>query len=485
MAIHEIEVLPWQGEFLEYNEDIACVVGGFASGKSFIAANWFADRCLQFPMATHCIATKDLPQAKRGPIATLKGVLDTREVEYSYNSSTGEITLANGCRIKVLSVQNYLGFRSLEADTIWCDETADWGPSSEVAFTRYLAPRLRYSPDGKQYRKFGMKPQLRITTNPSAIGSWLYELIVEKGYCKCWNVSLRDNFLMQDLEQYIDRQERSMSPDLWPFLIDGNWGSTTVGTVYKGFARNICCVEPPAPLPPLAIDMNKPLLWSLDFNVGLMCSVVAQIHQQQRIVRGGNHAPAWDLPGMSKVKNMQTATTLLAPDYQHALVYVLREFRIPNAGAPDVLDAFLKEYGAIAKQTGVILYGDASGGAKSQTITSSSAARSNWAILVQGLQREGIRVEFRVQTQNPAVMDRVNEVKAQVLTKDGKGLFIDDKAAPYTVTDLEAVRWKEGTNDIDKDDEKMTHLSDALGYLIWVERTLSKRQHVQFRRTLE
>jgi hypothetical protein len=53
------------------------------------------------------------------------------------------------------------------------------------------------------------------------------------------------------------------------------------------------------------------------------------------------------------------------------------------------------------------------------------------------------------------------------------------------VTDLEAVRWKEGTNDIDKEDDKMTHLSDALGYLIWVERTLSKRQPVEFRRSLE
>jgi hypothetical protein len=408
-------------------------------------------------------------------------------VEYSYNQSTGEITLSNGCRIKILSAQNYLGFRALEADTIWCDEIADWGPSADIAFTRYLAPRLRYSPNGKQYAKYGMKPQLRITTNPSAIGSWLYELIVERGYCKCWNVSLRENYLMPELENYIDRQERSMSPDLWPYLIDGNWGSTTVGTVYKGFSRNICCVEPPAPLPPLAIDPNKPLLWSLDFNVGLMCSVVGQMHQQQRIVKAGaNYAPhLQQLPGMSKVHHLQDSTTLLAPDYQHALLYILKEFRLANAGAPDVADAFIKEFGALAKRTGVILYGDASGGARSQSMSSTSAARSNWAIIVQALQREGIRVEFRVQTQNPSVMDRVNEVKAQIFTKDGKGLFIDAKQAPYLVTDLEAVRWKEGTNDIDKEDDKMTHLSDALGYLIWVERTLSKRQPVEFRRSLE
>lgn len=482
MAIQEILILPWQAEFLICDRDIAAVIGGFASGKSFICAHWLLNRCLQYPAGTHVIVAKDLPQAKRGPIATLRGVMESRNVDYAYNASTGEITLNNGCRIKALSVQNYLAFRALEADSIWADEAADWGPSAEIAFTRYLAPRLRPSPGGKKYLKHGMKPQMRISSNPSALGSWLHELIVKKNYCKCWNVSLRDNHLMPELDTYIDRQERSLSPDLWPFLIDGNWGSTTTGTVYKGFNRQLAIQDPTQfGLPPMARDLRKPLLWSLDFNVGLMCSVVLQSHPQQRIV---DRKAFQDLRGLP-VTPLAESSRLAVDGFQHNLMYVIDELRIPNSGTPDVLDEFLLRYGDHARQAGVILYGDASGGGKAQQISAQSAARSNWAILVQGLQREGIKVQFRVPKANPSVLDRVNETKAQIKTKDGRGLFIDEAKAPYLLTDLESVRWKEGTNDIDKDDDKMTHLSDALGYVLWVERTLAKRQAIDWRTNLE
>lgn len=478
-----------QGEFLACEDRRASIIGGFAAGKSWVAANWFLDRCMMYPEAMHCICAKDLPQAKHGPLETLKGVLHERGIDYFYNQVHGDITLSNGCKIKVLSAAGYQGFRALEADTIWADEVATWGPSGEVAFTKFLYPRLRYSPGGKQYIKYGLKPQIRISSNPSAIGSWLYELIVTNGWSKCWNLSTYDNFLMLDLDEYIDGQERTMSPDLWPYYLGGQWGDTTVGTVYKGFSRSICCVDPPTQdkhLPALALNYQKPLLWALDFNVGLMCSVVAQVHNQTKVVKPQeNYAPNIRMPGMRKPEALKDRVDLLAPDYQPAVIYVLDELRIPNAGTPNVVDEFLKRYKTIAQQTGVILYGDASGSGRGQTIDSRQAARSDWAIVVKGLQEAGIRVEFRVPTANPSVMDRVNEVKAQIYTKSGKGLFIDAAKCPYLVTDLEAVKWKEGVNDIDKDNPNMTHLSDALGYLIWCERTLAQKKHVEFRRHLE
>jgi hypothetical protein len=95
---------------------------------------------MQYPEATHCIVAKDLPQAKRGPLATLQGVCHDRGVDdFFYNQTTGEITFSNGCKIRVLSAAAYMGFRALEADTIWCDEVATWGPSAEEAFTKFLA----------------------------------------------------------------------------------------------------------------------------------------------------------------------------------------------------------------------------------------------------------------------------------------------------------------------------------------------------------
>lgn len=469
MAIKELNILPWQADWMNSDEDIVCLVGGFASGKTFIASNWFVDRCMQFPRANHVLVGKDLPQLKRGTIATLRGTLDGRNLGYSYNSTSGEITLKNGCIIKPLSAQNYLAFRSLEADTIWCDELADWGPSAEVAFTRYLAPRLRYSPGGLQYSKV-MKTQMRITTNPPmSTGHWLYTLVVKNRYCKCYNVSLRDNYLMEDHAGYIDRQERSMSPDLWPLLIDGQWGNAGTGNVYKGFSRKVHCVNPATPLPPIAINPTRPLLWSLDFNVGLMCSVVAQHYVQGRVLD-----PALTPNPLLPVSVLSDYTRLERPDYQRNLFYIIGELRIPNAGVPDVVEQFIARYGDIAKRNGVILYGDAAGGGRSQQIAAAQSARSNWAIIVQELFREGIQVDFRVQTQNPGVWDRINAVKSQLITKDGVGMFIDPDTAGYTIVDLESVSWRDDRNEIDKDTNPLlTHLSDALGYMVWMERTLS------------
>jgi len=477
----ETEILPWQAEWLTSEDDIICLVGGFASGKTYIACNWFTYRCMQFPDGTHVVVGKDLPQLKRGTLMSLRNVLDKRNIRYTYNSSTGEISLSNGCVIKALSAANYLAFRSLEADTIWADELADWGPSAEIAFKRYLAPRLRYSPNGLKYRAH-MKPMMRITTNPPmSTGHWLYETVVTNRYCKCFNVSLRDNYLQEGHTEYINRQERSLSPDLWPLLIDGQWGNAGSGNVYKGFSRQVHCTNPAPPLPPIAENAMQPLLWALDFNVALMCSTISQMYVQRSV-----YDPTL-APDPHRVSAMSDYTRLERPDYQQHLFYVIDEFRLPNAGAPDVLEAFLARYKYKAIQNGVVIYGDASGSARSQQMSSQQAARSNWAIIVQGLLAENIRVDFRVPTSNPTVWDRVNAVKSQLLTREGVGMFIDLDRCPNLVVDLESVSWRDDkVNEINKDrDPNITHLSDALGYMIWFERTLISGSQITLRGTMD
>jgi len=48
-------------------------------------------------------------------------------------------------------------------------------------------------------------------------------------------------------------------------------------------------------------------------------------------------------------------------------------------------------------------------------------------------------------------------------------LFIDPKCQEL-IADLEQVSYKPGSSEIDKErDPRRTHLSDALGYLIWQE----------------
>jgi hypothetical protein len=316
-----------------------------------------------------------------------------------------------------------------------------------------------------------MKPQLRVSTNPPlSTGHWLYELVVRHKYCGYRNVSTRDNYLMKDHAEYIDRLERSMAPDLWPILIDGGWGNAGAGAVYRGFNRTIHGAVTKPPLPPVALNPREPILWSLDFNVGLMCSVIAQVYHQQRRFDPTSLRNTFGAP--PPVHLLDDYVSLESSEYQRNVLYVLDEIRIPNCGTPDVADEFIKRYGAVARQSGVIVYGDASAGGRSQQIAAQASARSNWAIIAEALKRAGIPAEFRVQTVNPSIMDRINAVKAQFRTKDGIGLHIDLDRCPYLAMDFESVNWREGTNDVDKDSDKTkTHLSDAVGYLIWMERS--------------
>lgn len=116
----------------------------------------------------------------------------------------------------------------------------------------------------------------------------------------------------------------------------------------------------------------------------------------------------------------------------------------------------------------VILYGDATGGARG----SAKVRGSDWD-LIRGFFKEEWsgtgRWSARVPRSNPAERSRVNAVNCRL--RDARGsinLLVDPKAAPNLVEDLEGVRILTGTaGELDKKtDPTLTHISDALGYYI-------------------
>lgn len=480
----QIEILPTQAEWLTCDDNITGLIGGFGSGKTNVGAKKFIDRLMTYPSGTHAIANKDLGQYKRGTIVTVQDELRSRGIQFTYNRSDGYLRIRkNGATILPLSAENYETWRALEADTIWADELTTWGPSAEKAFLEFLLPRSRLSPEGVRYRERGhpIKPILFFTTNPPTdTAHWLYDLIVRKQFCRVWHMATYDNYLMQDLEDYVKKIKKAYPPDLWPILLGGQWGNATQGTVYKGFSHKKHLLadreEPlPATLPPFGVDLNQPIDWFLDFNVGLMCSVVGQWKTQRYIITGK------DVPAMFEpLVYMNEHRAKAAPGFQEKILYVLGEIRLPDAGTPDVVQAFMQQFGSHAVRRGVRIYGDAAGGARSQTMSAMSSARSNWGIILESLKRFGVPYDFRVQTANPAVMDRINAVKLQLDDIDGVGMLIDEQKAPFLTQDLITVRYKAGTNDIDKENPILTHLSDAVGYGIWIERTLAQNMPVNF-----
>lgn len=484
MGTQTIELLPIQAEFQQCDDPFCGLVGGFASGKTHSASHKFTDRWMRYPRGNHCIAGKDLPQLKRGTLITLKETLESRGISFKYNKTSGEITIREtGSSLILLSAENYMSWRALEADTIWADEISTWGPSAPEAFLEFLVPRRRLSPQGQKYDN--LHAQLFFTTNPpTSRADWLYDLLVRQGFCKYWNMSTYDNYLLRDAEVYISSLKRAYSPDMWPILLGGQFGDATQGLVYKPFSRGLhdwrlAAAEWPAGLPPLVVKPTEPLCWALDFNVGLMCSVVSQPHTQRMVVdKTRVHEMYLPVVEMEAVQKRPVTT------HQRVIWYILQEIRLPDAGTPDVLEAFLRQHGEHAKKTGVRLYGDASGGARAQVISAQSAARSNWQIIMDGLTRAGIPWEFRVPRANPSVMDRINATKAQLMSGEGIGMIIDGAHAEYLIQDYESVKFREGSNDIDKENPILTHLSDAIGYQIWLERELERGNgDVEFMRT--
>jgi hypothetical protein len=114
-------------------------------------------------------------------------------------------------------------------------------------------------------------------------------------------------------------------------------------------------------------------------------------------------------------------------------------------------------------------YGDASGGAAG----SAQIAGSDWDLINRTLKSAWPgRVGIRVPRANPKERSRVNAVNTRFLNGAGEiHMMIDPAKAPWTVRDFEGVTVLEGgSGEIDKKaDEKITHLSDGLGYYIAYE----------------
>ena len=116
-------------------------------------------------------------------------------------------------------------------------------------------------------------------------------------------------------------------------------------------------------------------------------------------------------------------------------------------------------------KSGLVVYADATG-ARLQT-----SGTTDVAILTSHFRNGGYGVvEFRIPKSNPAVRDRVTLMNAKLETAAGERRLRVHPRCKELIKDFERVTYKENSQVIDKDrDPKRTHLSDALGYLVWQE----------------
>ncbi len=159
---------------------------------------------------------------------------------------------------------------------------------------------------------------------------------------------------------------------------------------------------------PIARSANFALTMGMDFNVNPMTALVCQIYDGR--------------------------------------VYVIDEFYLENSNTTEMSKTIKAKYGSAWT-----LIPDSTG----KALKTSAAGLSDHAIL----KTDGFKIPF---VQNPFRVDRYNAVNKML--EEGR-IIIDPKCVKL-IRDLEQVSFKEGTNlPLDKD-KSLTHISDALGYVV-------------------
>lgn len=225
----------------------------------------------------------------------------------------------------------------------------------------------------------------------------------------------------------------------------GQYLSLQSGQVYYAFDRT-------AHLKTCVYESSRQLCWALDFNVDPMCSVIAQIEGDK--------------------------------------VYVLDEIILPDSNTQEACNEFWRRVepwlptDPAVKRLGPVplrIYGDSAGGHRQ----SAAASKSDYTIIKEFFRRiPELAVSYHVPQADPAVKDRVNAVNAKLKSAAGVvGMGIDPRCK-LLARDFERVHWKADnsgntTGEIEKKSKRnkdLTHISDALGYLVEREFPLKDKQ---------
>jgi hypothetical protein len=239
--------------------------------------------------------------------------------------------------------------------------------------------------------------------------------------------STRDNPFLPP--SYLERLRQRYPKALLDAYLEGKFTPLRTGLVYAAYdaEKNSSFT---------AYEPNVDLLWSHDFNVDPLCSVLVQ---KRRHKSGREYFTVVD--------------------------------EIVLTGGARTVDAakeFLSRYGKRHTRN-VIIYGDASGGKRS-----TRGAKSDFQILREELSRVfgEKKIMLKINRGNPPLKDSINAVNA--LFENGVGerrLFINKQAASRLHESL-LMTVHDGEGGIRKDGAE--HLTDALRYLIFREEPVYK-----------
>ncbi len=361
------------------------------------------------PGRTGLLGAPTYPMLRDATQATLLELLTANAIPFEQNKGENTLTFKDtGSRVLFRPVDEFERLRGTNLAWFGLDELTY---TQEEAWLR-LEGRLR-DPRAKRLCGFAV-------WTPKGY-DWVYrKFLAERvnGYETVVAKPFENRFLLEQIPDFYDRLKESYDERFYQQEVLGEYLNLTGGLVYQAFSRDKHVAS-------LEVDGRLPLLWTLDFNVDPMSSLVAQMDGKR--------------------------------------VRVVDEIVLRNGTTQEACAEFLERYER--HMGGVAVYGDASGYAAQTT------GGSDYQIIRECFALHGsTAVQYRVPKANPAVRERVNLVNAKLRSASGEiGLVVDGKCREL-IKDFEQVMYKADSGQIDKERDRMrTHLSDALGYLLWQE----------------
>lgn len=472
----------------KHGQDVVLFVGGSGSGKSQSSVARILQVCLKYPGTIAIVGGVNFPLLKRNVYPLYKDRLSVGTGEWNHpvvkrypTEHRPSIEFKNGSKVIFLNLQKFEIIRGFNADIIHIEE-ANLLPSADCVDE--LVRRLRN-------RACPFK-QLILTMNPSESRDWAYnkfqlkqlerEYIAKGGepipiavpcscqFCqsckneglgvfeweegKCPNCNRQKVSTCPGRQQYyrviqIRASENKHNPDTFiqgmeantdeeanRLYVQGEIGDIRSSKAYVPFSQvnNVLSGEDQIPL-----DLTQDMVWTHDFNVAPMCSV---------IVQDTDHGP-------------------IAKDE-------IVEF---DKDAEDICDEFEKRYPASEVKGTIWLDGDRSGTwGKGNT-----KQPTNFQLLYDTMKKKGYKVKLLVtRKKNPPIVDRVNCVNNLLKSRNGEVRLLINEKCIHLVLSLDGVKWSKNSGTPKEDDAcdkeakkarkkgmVMTHPAAALGYWIY------------------
>lgn len=416
--ITEIPTLLSQHSFLVSSASVKGFSGPVGSGKTRGLCYQALQCALANPGCVGLIGAPTYPMLDDVTLPAMLAFFDECGVAYAYKANNHTLTL-QGTKSQIL-------FRSLDQPERLRGANLAWVGVDELTYCKQEA-WLRL-----EARVRDPKARLRVmfaVWTPKGF-DWVYRRFISTEKLPNHEAILakpnENSFMLSGSPDYYERLKTSYDELFYQQEVLGEYLNVHSGRAYHSFSQENVRED-------LRFFEHTHLCWSLDFNVDPMTSIIGQA-----------------LDGK---------------------IHVLEEISIRDANTLSMCEHFESRAQKYLEQNSkthqrplsVRIYGDASGQARS------TASKTDYD-LIRGYFRSKpeFNITLDIPPSNPLVRDRVNSVNALFKNANGDRKLFIRPSCRELIIDLQEVSWKPGDHfQLDKSDRKRTHLSDALGYLVW------------------